>query len=155
MSSDLRQFYPRRRRAMHRRSSAAAAAAAAAMSPLARSLLVLATLLAVAGALANPSCSSVVLGPGGGKDPYNSTQEINNSDQASGTVNIPDKCTDSEKHLVSQDVGACSKGGSAPHITVMGNRFSPVVITCPEDAGGCPVVELYVMQYCAFNKHTF
>ncbi|XP_047987877.1 uncharacterized protein LOC125227580 [Leguminivora glycinivorella] len=122
------------------------------MSPLARSLLALIVLLAAVDAIPSPSCAGVLLGPGASRGPYNTTRQIKENNQPSGTIYIPDKCRESGKRLLSQSVDACSKGGSAPYITAVGSRYSPVIITCPEDAGGCPVIELLVLQFCADNK---
>ncbi|XP_061728831.1 uncharacterized protein LOC133533796 [Cydia pomonella] len=127
-------------------------AAAAAMSPLTRSLVAFAALLAAADANSvfanadsNPFCNSVATGNQRSDGaPWQRPNFVFEVSRPSGTVDIPDKCSQSGKTLVAQSIYACSRAGP-PSISVGGQQFSPITVMCPDTAGGC---SFNVSQFC-------
>ncbi|XP_063529605.1 uncharacterized protein LOC134740882 [Cydia strobilella] len=130
------------------------------MTPLARSLVAFAALLAAADASSsyasadssssyvsadsNPFCNSVATGTQSSYgQPWQRPSFVFELFERSGKVNIPDKCSRSGKKLVAQSIYGCSIRGP-PAIFVDG-QFSPVTITCPNIDGGC---SLNISQFC-------
>ncbi|XP_063358751.1 uncharacterized protein LOC134648198 [Cydia amplana] len=128
------------------------AAAAAAMSPLARSLLALAALLAAADAipkLPNPFCDSLSIGK----------EYIGNRDDSikfkltvSGefyTI-IPDKCTRPGRRLLHQYLRVCNPPNNKPSISLVksSDPYTAITLDCPRDVPGCTNLELNVRQDC-------
>ncbi|XP_063617156.1 uncharacterized protein LOC134790315 [Cydia splendana] len=119
------------------------------MSPLARSLLALAALLAAAYAKRNPFCDSLNIG-----DEYIGNQDdtINFKLTVSGefyTV-IPDKCTRPGRRLVHQYLSVCNTPNNKPTISLVKDSepYTAVTFDCPREVPGCTHLELNVEQVC-------
>ncbi|XP_061708058.1 uncharacterized protein LOC133518397 [Cydia pomonella] len=115
------------------------------MSPLARSLLALAALLAAADAMTNPFCDS--LSRREQTDDYETFVITGTGDSV---TEIPDKCTRPGRKLVGDYLSVCNAYHRPKLATPMGiaHPLGAVYITCPKTVDGCSRLQLHVTQYC-------
>ncbi|XP_063376746.1 uncharacterized protein LOC134664087 [Cydia fagiglandana] len=116
------------------------------MSPLARSLLALAALLAAADAIPNPFCDSLSRG----KQTYDSSETFEITATGDSVTTIPDKCARPGRRLVGDYLSVCNAYHKPKLDTPMGiaNPLGAVYITCPRSEAGCSQLKLQVTQYC-------
>ncbi|XP_047987890.1 uncharacterized protein LOC125227591 [Leguminivora glycinivorella] len=123
------------------------------MSPLARSLLALAALLAAADAEPNPFCDSLDLGRDYGF-PLSNYQKFTLT-VAGGKVVIPDKCSRPGNKIVGESISVCNTPNSKPIIMPalqtqyhFKPNFALVDIRCPRDVAGCDRLKVEIWQFC-------
>ncbi|XP_061707970.1 uncharacterized protein LOC133518314 [Cydia pomonella] len=119
------------------------------MSPLARSLLALAALLAAADALANPYCDYLTIGRNYYADGDNVIKYTLTVSGEFYTI-IPDKCSRPGRRLVHQTLVVCNDPNNVPRISLVkhSDPYTAVTIECPRDVPGCLNLELHVRQDC-------
>ncbi|XP_063376745.1 uncharacterized protein LOC134664086 [Cydia fagiglandana] len=116
------------------------------MSPLARSLLALAALLAAADAKANPFCDSALIG-----DMTDNPITFHLTLAGGEVKQVPNKCAKPGSELAGESLNVCNTPMSKPKIQLaVGSRlnYSPIMVDCPSSIPGCSSLDVQVTQYC-------
>ncbi|XP_047987868.1 uncharacterized protein LOC125227570 [Leguminivora glycinivorella] len=121
------------------------------MSPLARSLLALAALIAAADAELPNYCSNERTGKQVGI-PADNVEKFTLT-VSGGLVRIPDKCTRPGNKMIGEYKSVCNIPNYQPkirHILKTHRRYydSEIYIDCPSNITGCDSLKLEITQYC-------
>ncbi|XP_047987965.1 uncharacterized protein LOC125227641 [Leguminivora glycinivorella] len=123
------------------------------MSPLARSLLALAALLAAADAMSNPFCDHDMIGETSDR-PITFRKTVTGGEMFS----VDNRCAFPGSELAGESFDVCNVY-SKPKVRIAIGMLEiqtpfPVIVECPKDVPGCSSLDVQVTQYCRGAKNS-